>query len=54
MGLDEAAVDVGAGNGLWIVLFTWMSGGIGVIIGGLVAGKSGNDMSEMLKMGIIC
>ena len=54
MGLDEAAVDVGAGNGLWIVLMTWMAGGFGVITAGLIAGKTGNDMSEPLKMGVIC
>ena len=54
MGLDEAAVDVGNQNGLWIVLLTWMSGGWGVILGGLIAGKTGADMADPLKMGLVC
>ena len=54
MGLEDSAVDVGKQNGLWVVLMTWMSGGFGVIIAALIAGKTGNDMAEPLKMGVIC
>ena len=54
MGLDEAAVDVGAVNGMWIVILTWFTGGSGVMIAGLIAGKTQADMHEPLKMGIIC
>ena len=41
MGLDEAAVNVGNGNGLWIILMTWLSGGFGVILAALIAGVKG-------------
>ena len=54
MGLDEAAVNVGAENALWIVLLTWFTGGVGVILAALIAGKSGAEMAEPLKMGVIC
>ena len=54
MGLDEASVNVGAENGMWIVILTWMTGGMGVIIAALIAGKQTGDMAEPLKMGVIC
>ena len=54
MGLDEAAVDVGAGNGCMVVVLTMMSGGFGVILAGLIAGKHGAEINEQLKMGMIC
>ena len=54
MGLDEAAVDVGAQNGCMVVLMTFLSGGFGVILAALIAGKHGADIAEPLKMGVIC
>ena len=54
MGLDEAAVNVGNGNGLWIILMTWLSGGFGVILAALIAGVKGQEIAEPLKMGVIC
>ena len=54
MGMDEAAVDVGAVNAMWIVILTWFTGGSGVMMAGLIAGKTGAEMNEPLKMGIIC
>ena len=40
MGMDEAAANVGAGNGCWIIVLALFSGGFSVILGGLIAGKS--------------
>ena len=54
MGLDEAAVNVGAPNATWIVVMTWISSGFGVILAALIAGKQQADMAEPLKMGCIC
>ena len=54
MGLDEAAVDVGAGNGCCACMLHLMMGGFGVIISALIAGKHGADIAEPLKMGVIC
>ena len=54
MGLDDAAVNVGAGNGMMIVLLTWVTSGAGVILAGLIAGKHQAEMAEPLKWGLIC
>ena len=54
MGMDDAAACVGSGNGMYIVVLAIFSGWFSVILGGLLAGKSGADMAEHLKWGIIC
>ena len=54
MGMDDAAASVGSGNGMYIVVLALFSGWFSVILGGLLAGKSGADMAEHLKWGIIC
>ena len=54
MGLDDAAVNVGAGNGMMIVFLTWLTSGCGVILAGLIAGKHQAEMAEPLKWGLIC
>ena len=54
MGMDDAAASVGSGNGMYIVVLAIFSGWFSVILGGLLAGKSGADMAEHLKWGIIC
>ena len=54
MPMADAASNVGAGNGMYIVVLAIFSGWFSVILGGLIAGKSGADMAEPLKWGIIC
>ena len=54
MGLDDAAVNVGAGNGWYFVFLTWVSSGMGVILAALIAGKTQAEMAEPLKMGLVC
>jgi hypothetical protein len=52
--MADAASNVGAGNGTYILVLAIFSGWFSVILGGLIAGKSGADMAEPLKWGIIC
>ena len=52
--MDDAACDVGKGNGLWILILAILGGGFSVILGGLVGGKTKGDMAEQLKWGVIC
>ena len=54
MPMADAACNVGAGNGTMMVVMALLSGWFSVILGGLLAGKSGADMAEPLKWGIIC
>ena len=54
MPMADAASNVGAGNGMYILVLAIFSGWFSVILGGLIAGKSGADMAEPLKWGIIC
>ena len=54
MPMNDAACNVGAGNGTYIVVMALLSGWFSVVLGGLIAGKSGADMAEPLKWGIIC
>ena len=52
--MSDAASNVGAGNGLWILIFAILGGGGSVITAGLVEGKKQAEMSDCLKWGIIC
>ena len=52
--MDDAAVNVGSGNGCWILVLAFLTGGFSVILAGLVAGKTQAEMKEPLKMGGIC
>ena len=52
--MEEAACNVGKGNGLWILILAILGGGFSVILGGLVAGKTKGDMTNQLKWGVIC
>ena len=54
MPMADAASNVGAGNGMYMVVLAILCGWFSVILGGLLAGKSGADMAEHLKWGIIC
>ena len=54
MPMADAASNVGAGNGMYMVVLAIFSGWFSVILGGLIAGKSGADMGEPLKWSIIC
>ena len=54
MGMEEAASNVGAGNGLWILILAIIGGGGSVIMGGLVEGRKQAEMTEPLKWGVIC
>ena len=51
---EGAVMSVGNANALWILILGILSGGGGVICGGLVAGKTKADMVEPLKWGAIC
>ena len=52
--MNDAACNVGAGNGIWILVLAILGGGFSVILAGLVAGKTKADMAEQLKWGVIC
>ena len=54
MGMNDSACNVGAGNGIWILVLAILGGGFSVILAGLVAGKTKTDMAEQLKWGVIC
>ena len=44
--MNDAACNVGAGNGIWILVLSILGGGFSVILAGLVAGKKKRDLSE--------
>ena len=46
--MNDAACNVGAGNGIWILVLAILGGGFSVILAGLVAGKTKADMAERL------
>ena len=52
--MEEAASNVGAGNGCWIIVLAIFSGGFSVILGGLIAGEHQANLTNKLKWGIIC
>ena len=54
MAMNDSACNVGAGNGIWILVLAILGGGFSVILAGLVAGKTKTDMAEQLKWGVIC
>ena len=54
MVMADAASNVGAPNGMMCVILALMTGAFSVLLNGLIAGKSGNDISEQLKWTIIC
>ena len=54
MPIDDAVVHAGKGMGPWIVVLTIFTGGLGVILTGLIAGRTKEEMSGPLKWGLIC
>ena len=52
--MEEASSHVGYGDGWYMVGLALLSGWFSIILGGLIAGKSGTDLSEYLKWSIIC
>ena len=54
MGMEDAASNVGAGNGCWILVLALFTGGFSVILGGLIEGQTQGALTEKLKWGIIC
>ena len=54
MPMADAACNVGAGNGTYILVLAIFSGAFSVLLAGLVAGKKQNDMAEPLKWTVIC
>ena len=52
--MNDAAANVGAGNGIWILILAIFGGGGSVLLGGLVEGKKQAEMAEPLKWGVIC
>ena len=54
MGLDAAAVNLGADNAISVLLLGCFMGGWGVIMAGLLTGKRQADLSECIKWGTVC
>ena len=52
--MNDAASNVGAGNGIWILILTFFAGGATVLWGGLIEGKKQAEMGDCLKWGVIC
>ena len=54
MGMEDAACDVGSENGCWIIVLAWLTGPFQILLGGLIEGKTKNDMAPLLKWFVIC
>ena len=53
MGFEEAASNVGQGNGIWIVILALLGGGTATL-GSLIEGKTKGDCGVFLKWDVIC